>query len=451
MLQPAFGADDSGFGDLQSGVWQLLTAGVLIFEGGSIAALYNQAWLVDPNGAIGGRIWDVLTETRYGRIWFYRLAALAIFVVLSIAAVHWSSKRLRIIAAAAGFAIPLSLSLIAHASAQTVGRGAAITNSWLHFSASMVWAGGLAYLILATQLTRRSNRDAMVVLVPRFSVVAIACWITMALTGTYTSWLMVGSLDAATETDYGKTLIAKLILLAAALAFAAANILVLAPRLKRGTAESTSRFSASVMAEALLVVAALLTVGRLVGLQPARDALSQAKPAGIVQSVDASDHSLTLTISPGTAGPNTYTVSGADVPADPKVEALIRLTRPGASTADKELQLTRQPDGSFSGRGSDFSLIGDWGLEVIVRQIGSFQWSAQTTATISQSTQSGSSGEIEGWRFDTISLFGILAVAAAIGQGAYAFLGHREKRASWLAGSAGVLVVGIAAMIAGRI
>ena len=449
VLQPAFGADDSGYGDLQSGVWRLLTAGVLTFEVGSIAALYNQAWAADPDARIANRIRDVLTETRYGEIWFYRLVALAAFVVLSIVAVHRGSKLLRIAAALAALAIPLWLSLIAHASAHTVGRGAAITNSWLHFGASMVWTGGLVYLVLATHLTRRMNREAMVELVPRFSVIAIACWIIMALTGTYTSWLVVGSVEAATGTDYGKTLIAKLTLLAAALAFAAVNFLVLTPQLKRNESNSTKRFSASVIAECLLAVAALLTVGRLVGLQPARDAHAQAQPAGIVQTVSASDHELRLTISPGAPGPNVYTIAGDDIPADPEVEALIRLTRPGATEAERELKLARQPDGSFSGSGSELSLTGEWKLELIIRKIGSFQWEAETIAPI-PATGAGHDAT-HGWRFDTVGLIGMLGVAVGVVLGAGAFLVDRTRRIAVSAAAAAALVIGVAGMAAGKI
>lgn len=429
---------------------RVLIAGWALFAIGSMAALVNQAWLAEPERGVFGRTWNVISDTRYGTIWLYRMAALVGFGVLSLLAIRYRSRPVEWIAAASAFTIPLSLSEIAHASAQTSGRGAAITADWIHLSAAMLWAGGLVYLIVSGLQARRNNRETLAALVPRFSVIAIACWLVLMLTGVYSAWLLVGSKDAATDTAHGKALIAKLMLLGAALLFAAANLLILSPRLSNMLPRTTNWFSRSVVIETLLVMTALLAVGRMVGLQPARDALSHQQPAGITQALDASEHALTLSISPGQPGVNTYTLSGSDIPSDPKVEGLLRLTRPGATAADKEIKLNRQPDGSFSGRGAELSLVGEWGIEVIVRQIGSFQWSAQTTASITEASAAASTPQVAGWRFDTTGLMGMLAVALAIGLAAAAWLVQRERRLSLLGASSGVLVVGIVAMVIGR-
>jgi hypothetical protein len=233
--------------------------------------------------------------------------------------------------------------------------------------------------------------------------------------------------------------------------FAAANLLILSPRLSTTLPRTTNWLSRSVVIETLLVITALLAVGRMVGLQPARDALGQAQPPGIAQTLDASEHALTLSISPGRPGINTYTLSGSDIPSDATVEGLLRLTRPGAVAADKEIKLARQPDGSFSGSGAELSLVGEWGIEAIVRQIGSFQWSALTTVPITQAPAAPSGAQVTGWRFDTTGAIGMLAVALAIGLAAAAWLVQRERRLSLLSASSGVLLVGILAMVFGRI
>jgi copper transport protein len=451
VVRPAISSVDSLRQIARRRARGLLMAGWALFAVGSIGALLNQAWLSEPERGVLNRTWNVITDTRYGTIWLYRMAALVIFGTLSLLAIRYRSRALELIAASSAFAIPLSLSEIAHASAQTTGRGAAITADWIHLSAAMLWTGGLVYVIASGLQARRNNRQTLAVLVPRFSVIAIACWLVLTLTGVYSAWLLVGGKDAATDTAHGKALIAKLMLLAAALVFAAANLLILSPRLSTTLPRTTNWLSGSVVIETLLVITALLAVGRMVGLQPARDALGQAQPPGIAQTLDASEHALTLSISPGRPGINTYTLSGSDIPSDATVEGLLRLTRPDAVAADKEIKLARQPDGSFSGSGAELSLVGEWGIEAIVRQIGSFQWSALTTVPITQAPAAPSGAQVTGWRFDTTGAIGMLAVALAIGLAAAAWLVQRERRLSLLSASSGVLLVGILAMVFGRI
>ncbi|MFI7137645.1 copper resistance CopC/CopD family protein [Streptomyces massasporeus] len=116
-----------------------------------------------------------------------RPAALAIGTALAAAlALTWAAAE----HASAGIQVPL-----------------AMTSSVLHLLATGVWLGGLVALLLTL---RRSAGGDLPEVVPRFSRIAFAAVIVLAVTGLYQSWRGLGSLSALTGTSYGRLLLAKL-------------------------------------------------------------------------------------------------------------------------------------------------------------------------------------------------------------------------------------------------
>lgn len=116
-----------------------------------------------------------------------RPAALAIGTALAAAlALTWAAAE----HASAGIQVPL-----------------AMTSSVLHLLATGVWLGGLVALLLTL---RRSAGGDLPEVVPRFSRIAFAAVIVLAVTGLYQSWRGLGSLSALTGTAYGRLLLAKL-------------------------------------------------------------------------------------------------------------------------------------------------------------------------------------------------------------------------------------------------
>lgn len=81
----------------------------------------------------------------------------------------------------------------------------------VHLLAAAAWLGGLATLAVAL----RSGTGAVpATAARRFSRIAPASVVVLALTGTYQSWRQVGSWSALTGTDYGRLLLLKLALIA---------------------------------------------------------------------------------------------------------------------------------------------------------------------------------------------------------------------------------------------
>ncbi len=80
----------------------------------------------------------------------------------------------------------------------------------IHILAMSVWLGGLA--VLAYAVFPRRGVEELREVVPRFSRTAVVCVCALVVTGSFQAWRQVGSLNALRTTDYGKTLLVKLVL-----------------------------------------------------------------------------------------------------------------------------------------------------------------------------------------------------------------------------------------------
>ena len=81
------------------------------------------------------------------------------------------------------------------------------------------WLGGLVVLCVAV-LPKGDVVELRAVL-PRYSALALGAIVALVVSGAYQAWRQVGSLDALKDTDYGKLLIAKLVVFAALVVAAA--------------------------------------------------------------------------------------------------------------------------------------------------------------------------------------------------------------------------------------
>ncbi|MFI9549265.1 copper resistance protein CopC [Streptomyces sp. NPDC052016] len=158
------------------------------------------AQALDPSG---------LTRTLSGRPGIalaVRLALLAATAVLFLRQRRRERLSPATLAAASVLAVGLALTWAAaeHASAG-IQVPAAMTSSVLHLLAMAAWLGGLTALLT---LLRRGALPAAVA--ARFSRLAAASVAVLAVTGVYQSWRGLGSLDALTDSSYGRLLLAKL-------------------------------------------------------------------------------------------------------------------------------------------------------------------------------------------------------------------------------------------------
>lgn len=387
-----------------------------------------------PDGSLIDRIRSTLGETRYGELWYMRVALLGAYaIVLQWVPWWWPKRRLALTLGALVLAMVLVVpfSYIAHASAQTTGRSAAILNDILHLLAASIWAGGLLVIVVVLLPSLRGRRDeaarlALSRALARFSTLALMAWTTLALTGVYSAWLHVGSIDALLDTDYGNALLGKLLLLIPILALAAFNLFVVTSRLERlaGNPDRIMtwirRFLIAVSAEIALAVAVMLVVGTLTAQAPARESLGTETREEVRVELTGGERGATLTIDPGTPGPNRFRIDIDGEPLSHDAAVLLRLSSSDQDTGEKEIAFAHGDANVYTYEGSELSLAGDWDFELIVRPPDAFEWRgygnvaigpvdvtpAQSTPSWVLSSRGGTSGLL-------LLVFGVVVVLTA--------------------------------------
>jgi copper transport protein len=352
------------------------------------AALGAQAMATAPDSPLPMAIAQTLAGTRYGQLWLLRLLLLLLCVVMVGVAI-WGRQLWRqpalLAATATAIVLPLPYSLLSHAAAQEDGRSVAVAADALHLLGAAIWGGGLIMLAVTVppalrMLTPQSRSDALRTVLHRFSAIGLAAWGVLSLTGLYSAWLQVGTVRALTETPYGLSLLFKGALLLPVL-FLAAFHLILGWRGVRGA--NARRVIMTLVFEAVLVVVVLVVVGKLIGQEPAREVMTSRTPSAIdvpLQfATDDGTREALLTISPGAAGINEFTLEVAGAPLPEDSEGVLRFAYPSRDIGVQELRLPAVGTNRFRVEGSELSLPGEWNIDVIVRRIGAFSWASTMT------------------------------------------------------------------------
>ncbi|HYP59585.1 MAG TPA: copper resistance protein CopC, partial [Thermomicrobiales bacterium] len=399
-----------------------LVAGLLYLVG-SIGALLVQA-SGQSDGDLMGAINDTLVDTRWGRIWTLRLIVGALTTVAFLAAAWWWPRRrlltlggLLVLSAL----VPLPHALISHASAQNAGRGEAIFADYVHLLAMGLWIGGLG--VIAATLTASGDlgpdgRKAFLVrLMPRFSAIAMTCWAALGLTGLYSGYLQIGSWSGLTDTPYGRALIYKLAILAAVLIVASINLLIVTRKIGTASTETAPgwwrRFALLIALELIGVVAVLIFVGRMTSMEPARPILAERENQQSI-AFTIGERSATLSMAPGTAGPNHFRLDIGGDPLPAKTEVSILLAPPVDMAGQKSVDLQRTTGNTFEAHSAEMSVVGDWGMTLTVSQVGAFQWSAELTHTAAERKPGVRSISVPTWTLNGAGLFGFLALMAGV-------------------------------------
>ena len=423
---------------------------IALFIGGSVLALVVQA-AGDDGGVSFDRVVTTLNETRYGRLWQIRIGLVLVYAGALLACGWWWPKRRRALTAATfalAFVLPLPFSLVAHAAAQPSGRAVAIASDMAHLLGASLWVGGLAVLagaLLPTlrDLTPAGRRVVLAAVLPRFSAIALAAWGAMGITGLYAAWLHVGNLTALRDTEYGESLVAKVLLLLPLLALAGFNLLVVTRKLRRADDDETAsvwsgHFKAAVVSEAVLVALVFLIVARLTGQPPARDQLAQSADQ-IALHLHATDRAAVLSVSPGATGLNHFRLQLDGAPLPVETTATLQLGLPSLGTGEQVLPMTRATGNAWEWHGSEVSIPGDWNVRALVIPPDEPEWSATTTLSVGTVPPAV---DVPGapWRFGPAAIVGLVLVILGIGGLALGFVAGGSPLRKEAAGLGGVAI-----------
>jgi len=333
-----------------------------------------------------------------------------------------------------GLALFIAITMSSHAAAAgPSSRVYAVVADWLHLVAAALWVGGM--LSIATTyvpvLRRRpvaERAHALVTMLPYYSPWVVLGVLLMAVTGPLSATVELSSWEQLLSTAYGRVLAVKILLVGAMLLTSAYHVFVLRPRLQReemkyasasARLESVQRAPVAVPSdheaaapppmprrlaqevklregrlatlgqrlttvlryEPLLGVAVLVCVGLLNvfggTLGPSAVSAAKPQPTAPVSSFHTTARTadgrftVSLTVTPDQAGPNTFTVSVVDNrTGKPTTEVGVSLY---TTYLDREIgtgTVNLQPDGKghFSASG-DLTVGGHWRIRVQIRTV----------------------------------------------------------------------------------
>jgi copper transport protein len=139
----------------------------------------------------------------------------------------------------------------------------------VHLTSAAIWAAG-AWLLAATLWRRHRQNEPLNagLLATRFSVLATWSLVAVALSGTILAWAILEQPSALWESEFGRLLLAKIVVVIVIGSIGFHNQRVLLPALALGDESSEQRFRRTIAIESLLFVVVLLITSLLVIANP---------------------------------------------------------------------------------------------------------------------------------------------------------------------------------------
>jgi copper transport protein len=315
---------------------------------------------------------DVL-GTRFGTVWAFRLLA---FLLLEFAFLLRPRRSVKAVIAVPAAFLCIAPSLAGHAS--TVSPTALLgPANVLHVSAMSVWVGGLAALLLvvpaATRLLEPPARTRLLAdTIARFSTIALFAVAALVASGVVQAIPELKSLSDFADTAFGRSLLAKIVLLVLLLGLGAWNRQVAGPRLralaKRGESPGATGVSLrrSLRTELGLMVAVLGVTAALASYPP-----PSAVRGPFAGDADLGPARLELTVDPARPGTNELHMylfrrsNGAQY--DRVKELSVSLSLPGKGIGPLHLRADKAGPGHYVVRRADIAPGGEWKLTVQAR------------------------------------------------------------------------------------
>jgi putative copper resistance protein D len=204
-----------------AGVWTVAAAATGLFSFSSVAYLP-----ITLDDSYGQGLGVYLTQTEPGRAWLITTLLGAALTVLCFAVRNVTALGFVVALAVLGL-IPLAQE--GHAG-DTASHDAAITAIWLHVMFAGFWLGGL---LTITMLRSRMTPERLAAVLPRYSTIALICFIVVAASGYVSASIRVVTLENLL-TPYGILVLVKVAALGALGLFGAYQRRILIGRVASG-------------------------------------------------------------------------------------------------------------------------------------------------------------------------------------------------------------------------
>ncbi|HEV7204777.1 MAG TPA: copper resistance protein CopC [Jatrophihabitans sp.] len=320
---------------------------------------------------------DSTLHSDYGLLHSLRLVLLGIVALVFARSLADGVRPARwegVLALVAG-ALVWTFSAAGHAGT-TAPKGISVPLDALHLLAMAAWIGAL--VMVAGALLPRRDADEIRAVMPLVSRVAFAAVCTLAITGTYAAWRGIGTVDAILTTDYGRLVVAKVVLFFGLLALGNLSRTLVRRRTVAYALDDTAlaeapvpadelvveRLRRSVLVEAGIGVIVLALTAVLVAQPRGKESLAAQyrRPVSATTSLGGG-RSLAVTADPGTHGTVNLTVDVAGGPSPSRLTATA--TQSAAQIGPLPLLLTRESDGVYDASIA-LPVAGAWRIDLVV-------------------------------------------------------------------------------------
>jgi copper transport protein len=272
--------------------WWWLVVAVILCSIATVGLLVMQTLAAGGLSSAG----RVLFGTRFGNIWWLRVAVLtALGILIFRSRTPWATGVPRdgrlLVANALSLTVLVTQSLNSHGAAVETPPLIALVVDFIHLLGSSIWLGGLFQLVFTLpafigSLDQSQRRRVVAIIVGRFSWVAFLVVGVIVVSGIYAMVVQVGSVEALFATLYGDSLVIKLVLIGIMLAIAAFNLIVVRPALARDTVQRSLAmmryFRGATALEVLIGIAVILAVGLMTSVAPAHSAYDPSPKAVVL-------------------------------------------------------------------------------------------------------------------------------------------------------------------------
>jgi copper transport protein len=296
-------------------------------------------WTATQTGLVGAanaNLLVYLATARSGQLLLLRAGVGAVGALIG-AVLLWRGRNALVAAWVGGGLGLLLIAWSSHAAAFTTP--VPLLAQAIHLAAASAWVGGL--LGLGAMVLARLALPNLQELVPRFSAAALVSVALIAATGAYLDWVQTGD-PISLASQYQVVLAIKIVLFLVALSVGAINYL-------RGARAIDGRtgFRTRVLVETGLAGAVIAASGVLASGIPPSGLLPLQIASATTSAVSVLDAQLAL--SPGRAGPNQFTVTGASVPTNDQL--VLILQRLDQDIGTSRIPLQASADGSWIATG----------------------------------------------------------------------------------------------------
>ncbi len=383
ILVPAWGSQSYRAGLLPARVMralsQVMFAGLVVAFVGNILSLLQQSMAffdADITRVITQNLWMVVrVGTRFGDLWSARMLLLVLVSVLFGGSLYLRGDQpetVRPFWVANGWAMLLvigTLSAGSHAAGSIIWPWVATFNDWLHAVGVGLWVGGLAALALIMPIALapyegEQRRQALLAVMKRFSRLAVACVVLVIATGIYSAATWVYSPSDVTSTPFGGALLLKGVLVAGLLLVGLVHHMALRPeRYARWQAftRRVSGFIPTLLLETIVALVVLASVGLLSATPVPIPYFIQEGVASPSATQEIGDLSVTVTITPGGPGVNTYDtlVSRNGLPVD-GLDVHFQMVNPQRDLRGKWETAENAENGLYISAGDEIDRPGEW-------------------------------------------------------------------------------------------